>query len=162
MLDLQYICDHIDDVAKNCRDRGVTVDLEAFLALRNRRGELIAQVDQLRREQNELSAQIPKQQDPRQKQALVARGKVLRGLVTEREADLKELEANLRIEQSKIPNMTHPAAPVGRLAEDNKVVRTWGTRPAFGFKPLDHVALVQKHDLLDLEAAELGLRLLIA
>ena len=48
--------------------------------------------------------------------------------------------------------MTHPAAPVGRLAEDNKVVRTWGTKPAFGFKPLDHVALAEKHDLLDLEA----------
>jgi seryl-tRNA synthetase len=152
MLDLQFICDHVDDVAANCRNRGVPVDLEAFLALRNRRGELISQVDQLRREQNELSTQIPKEKDPQHKQALVARGKELRGLVAQREADLKELEAALRIEQAKIPNMTHPAAPVGRLAEDNKVVRTWGTRPAFGFKPLDHVALAQKRDLLDLEA----------
>ena len=152
MLDLQFICDHVDEVAENCRNRGVPVDLQAFLKLRNRRGELISQLDELRREQNELSAQIPKEQDPQKKPVFIARGKELRSLVAQGESDLKELEAILRIEQAKIPNMTHPAAPVGRLVEDNKVVRTWGTRPAFGFKPLDHVALAQKHDLLDLEA----------
>lgn len=152
MLDLQYICDHVDEVATNCRNRGVAVDLPAFLELRNRRGDLISQVDALRREQNELSQQIPKEKDAQKKQELIARGKELRQLVTQKEADLKDTEASLRIEQAKIPNMTHPAAPVGRLAEDNKVVRTWGTKRAFDFKPLDHVALADKHDLLDLEA----------
>ena len=152
MLDLQYICDHVDDVAANCRNRGVAVDLPAFLELRNRRGELISQVDALRREQNELSQQIPKEKDAQKKQEFIARGKELRQLVTQKETDLKDTEAALRNEQAKIPNMTHPAAPVGRLAEDNKVVRTWGTKRVFDFKPLDHVALAEKHDLIDLEA----------
>ncbi len=152
MLDLQFISDNIDQVAKNCNNRGVTVDLPAFLKLRNKRSELIAQVDATRREQNEVSAQIPKEKDPQQKQTLIARGKELRQVVAQREADLKELEATLRAEQSRIPNMTHPAAPVGRLDTDNKVIRTWGTKPAFDFKPLDHVALAEKHDLIDLDA----------
>jgi len=152
MLDLQYICDHLDEVAENCRNRGVTVDLDAFLGLRNRRGELIAEVDNLRREQNEVSAKIPKEKDAAQKQALIARGKELRQEVSQREAELKDAEAALRVEQVRIPNMTHLAAPVGRLAEDNKVVRTWGTKPTFTFKPLDHVALAERHALLDLEA----------
>ena len=152
MLDLQFICDHLDEVAENCRNRGVTVDLEAFLKLRNHRGELISKVDDLRREQNEVSAQIPKEKDAAQKQTLITRGKELRQEVSQYEVLLKESESRLRVEQAKIPNMTHPAAPVGRLAEDNKVVRTWGTKPAFGFKPLDHVSLAEKHALLDLEA----------
>src|SRR5260221_4740581 len=126
MLDLQFICDHVDDVAENCRNRGVTVDLQTLLKLRNQRSEFITQIDALRREQNELSAQIPKEKDPQHKQVLIARGKELRQLVTQRENDLKELEATLRIEQAKIPNMTHPAAPVGRLAADNKIIRTCG------------------------------------
>src|SRR5262245_8711220 len=145
MLDLQFICDQLDQVAENCRNRGVTVDLEAFVKLRQRRGELIAQVDQLRREQNELSQQIPKEKDSREKQALIARGKELRQQVAQREGELKEAEGVLRAEQVRIPNMTHPAAPVGRLADDNKVVRTWGTKPRFDFQPLDHVALAEKH-----------------
>jgi len=152
MLDLQYICDHLEEVRENCRNRGVTIDLAAFLALRNRRGEVISQTDDLRREQNEISAGIPKEADAQKKQALIARGKELRQNVTHQEAQLKELETALRLEQARIPNMTHPAAPVGRLAEDNKVVRTWGEKPEFGFRPLDHVALAGIHDLIDLEA----------
>jgi seryl-tRNA synthetase len=152
MLDLQFICDNIDQVAKNCIDRGVAVDLPAFLDLRNQRSELIAQVDATRREQNEVSAQIPNEKDAQKKQTLIARGKELRQVVAQREADLKELEVALRAEQSRIPNMTHPAAPVGRLDTDNKVIRTWGTKPTFDFKPLDHVALAEKHNLIDLDA----------
>src|SRR5262245_20400395 len=153
MLDLQFIADHIDQVAENCRNRGVTVDLDALVKLKNQRGELIAAVEQLRREQNELSVQIPKEKDAQQKQTLIARGKDLRQQAADREAELKEAEAVLRGVQLQIPNMTHPAAPVGRLAEDNKVVRTWGEKPKFSFKPLDHVALADKHHLIDLEAS---------
>lgn len=152
MLDLQFICDHIDAVAANCRNRGLEVDLEAIVRLRERRGTLIAQGDQWRREQNETATRIPKESDAQQKQALIARGKELKQLVAANEADLKQVEIELRNEQSRVPNMTHPEAPVGRLAEDNRVVRKWGTLPQFSFKPLDHVALAEKHKLLDLEA----------
>lgn len=152
MLDLQFICDNLEQVAENCRNRGVAVDLDAFLKLRNARGELIARTDELRREQNELSGQIPKEKDAGKKQALITRGKELRQLVAEREAELKEIEAALRVEQARIPNMTHADAPIGKLAEDNKVIRTWGTKPKFDFKPRDHVVLADKHKLIDLEA----------
>src|SRR5260370_437399 len=121
MLYLQFIFYHLDHLAEKRRNPPVTVDLEAFLKLRNHRGELISQVDELRREQNEVSAQIPKEKDAAKKQALIARGKELRQEVSKYEVLLKESESRLRIEQAKIPNMTHPAAPVGRLADDNKV-----------------------------------------
>lgn len=152
MLDLQFLTDHLDQVTENCRNRGVTVDLDGLVKLKARRGELITAVDEVRREQNEISSQIPKEKDAAKKQTLIARGKELRQLGTDREAELKEAEAALRAIQVQIPNMTHPAAPVGRLAEDNKVVRTWGKKPEFSFTPLDHVALAEKHDLIDLEA----------
>lgn len=152
MLDLQFICDNLDKVAENCRNRGVTADLEALLKLRDRRTELIVQTDNTRREQNELSAKIPKEKDPAAKQALIAKGKELREKVQTFDAELKDVETKVRVEQARIPNMTHPDAPVGRLAEDNKVVRTFGTPAKFDFKPRDHVALADKHGLIDMEA----------
>lgn len=152
MLDLQFICDHVEEVAANCKNRGLTVDLDAILRLRQRRGELIAQGDQFRREQNETAGRIPKESEAQQKQALIARGKELKQLVSANETELKGVEAELKDEQSRVPNMTHPAAPVGKLAEDNRVVRHWGEIPKFSFKPLDHVTLAEKHNLLDLEA----------
>ena len=152
MLDLQFICDHVEEVAANCKNRGLAVDLEAILRLRDQRSALIAQGDEWRREQNETAARIPKEADAAQKQALIARGKELKQLVSSNESELKGVESALRDEQARVPNMTHPDAPVGRLAEDNRVVRRWGELPVFSTKPLDHVALAEKHSLLDLEA----------
>lgn len=150
MLDLQFICDHADDVARNCRNRGVDIDVSQLVALAGRRRELIVAGDALRQEQNEIAAQIPKaSKDDRP--ALIARGKVLKELVSANDAELKEIEARVREWQARIPNLTHPEAPVGG-AEAARVMRLWGTPPQFGFPPLDHVALAEKLDLIDLEA----------
>ena len=152
MLDLQFVCDQLEAVRTNCANRGVTVDLDGLLSLRSRRLELVTRIDQTRREQNELSAKIPQEKDAARKQELIARGKELRQVVSADEQALKEIEVEIQSLLGRIPNMTHPDAPVGKLDTDNKVVKTWGEPRQFDFKPLDHVALCEKHDLLDLES----------
>jgi seryl-tRNA synthetase len=152
MLDLQFLCDNKDAVLENCRNRGVDVDVDALLRLREQRSGLITDGDALRHEQKEVSAQIPKLSDAQKKQALVARGKELREQVIANETLLREVEAELRREQLRVPNMTHPDAPVSSSPDGNVTLRSWGQVPQFDFKPLDHVALAEKHDLLDLEA----------
>jgi seryl-tRNA synthetase len=151
MLDLQFLCDNRDLVAANCRDRGVAADLDPLVALRDRRSALIQKEDGLRHEQKESSALIPKTKDAAERQRLIARGKELREQIAAAEADRKQVEDELRAEQARIPNLTHPDAPRG--GEDaSRVVRTWGEPRTFDFKPLDHVELAAKHDLIDFEA----------
>jgi seryl-tRNA synthetase len=53
----------------------------------------------------------------------------------------------------QLPNLPHPAAPIGTSAADNPVVRTWGERPRFTSAPLDHVTLGETLGLFDLERA---------
>src|SRR4051812_41680193 len=152
MLDLQYLCDHADEVAKNCVNRGVSADIPKIVELRQKRSESITQGDKLRQEQNEIAAKIPKEKDSTAKQALIARGKELKEIVAAREASQVAIEAELRSEMLRVPNLTHPDAPVGRDENDSKTVRTWGTPRQYDFKPLDHVDLAEKLGLLDLEA----------
>ena len=159
MLDLQYICENKAAVAENCKNRGALVDLDRVIELRDVRNQLIQEGDNLRHRQKEVSAGIPKTKDADEKQSLIAQGKELREQISVLEARQKDVEAELHKEQARIPNMTHPDAPVGQSEEDSKVLRTWGEKPAgafppnqFDFEPLDHVALMEKHDLLDLEA----------
>ena len=64
MLDLQFICDHADEVAQNCRDRGVAADIDKIVQLRQRRGEVISAGDKLRHEHKESSSQIPQTWKP--------------------------------------------------------------------------------------------------
>lgn len=150
MLDLQFICDNQELIQKNCRDRGVPVSLPELLALRASRSTLITEGDQLRHEQKEIAARIPKAA-PGDRSALVERGKQLKESVAVNEASLRTVEAQLRAEQSRIPNLTHPDAPIGGEAEST-TIREWGRKPKFDFKPLDHVELAAKLDLIDFEA----------
>jgi seryl-tRNA synthetase len=152
MLDLQFVCEHSDLVEANCRNRGVTVDVKAIVELARKRSQLIVEGDKHRHEQKETSSQIPKTTDSAEKKTLIDRGKELRGLVGENEVALKTLEAELRSLAMEVPNMTHPEAPVGAGENANRVVKKWGELPKFDFRPLDHVAIMERLDLVDLEA----------
>ncbi|NOX56506.1 MAG: serine--tRNA ligase [Planctomycetes bacterium] len=151
MLDLQFICENPELVAENCRNRGVEVDVNRLVELRQQRSSLIAQSDQLRHDQKQISAQIPRTSDSEEKQKLIARGKELRQQIQQLGEELSRVETELRQLQAQIPNLTHPDAPVSRDPKGNVVVRTWGEVPEFEFEPLDHVALAEKHDLIDFE-----------
>ncbi|MBC7978934.1 MAG: serine--tRNA ligase, partial [Armatimonadetes bacterium] len=51
-----------------------------------------------------------------------------------------------------IPNLPHPACPVGDNEEANPVLRVWGEKPLIA-EPLDHVELALKHGLVSWEDA---------
>lgn len=150
MLDLQFICDHRDEVVDNCKKRGVEVNVDAVIRLRDERNALIAKGDDLRRQQKEVSAQIPKA-SAAERPALVEQGKQLRDQVGQIEELQKKIEEQLREEQIRIPNMTHPSAPIGGEG-DAFELRVWGEKPKFDFKPKDHVEIAAHLDLIDFEA----------
>lgn len=151
MLDLNFVCENLDAVQQNCRNRGVVVDLSQLTALRELRSKLIVEGDNLRREQKEISAQIPKTKDADEKQKLIAKGKELREAIAANEKQVAAVEPQIREVLGAIPNMTHPDAPTGGEA-DSKCLRIVGQIKKFDFQPLDHIALAEKHDLIDLEA----------
>lgn len=151
MLDLQFIYDNLEAVATNCQNRGVSVDLDQLKALRDQRNSLIAEVDQARHQSKDIASQIPKA-DAASKPALIEQGRQLRETISRLDERQKEIEAALLAIQAAIPNMTHPDAPVGREEAHSVTVRSWGEVPKFDFEPLDHVALCEKHQLVDLEA----------
>lgn len=151
MLDLQFVCENLDAVRANCRNRHVVADLDRLLELRETRSQIIVSLDKDRQRQNEIAQAIPREKAPDARQALIEEGKTLKQSVPAVEARLKDIEADVRSILMAVPNMTHPDVPLGEEA-DSKTVRTWGTIPKFNFKPLDHVALAEKHNLVDLEA----------
>src|SRR5689334_11528378 len=52
-----------------------------------------------------------------------------------------------------IPNLPQANVPIGKSAEDNPVVRSWGEKPQFDFPVIDHVTLGARRRLFDAERA---------
>src|SRR5262245_19414758 len=126
MLDPQFIRDNLDAVKANCKNRNVTADVDRVVALDDQRKQLVHAAQLVQQRQNEISKSIPKEKDKEKKQALIDEGRKLRDEVGKHEAQLKQIEADLRAVLMTIPNMSHPQAPVGGTPEDNKVIKRWG------------------------------------
>jgi seryl-tRNA synthetase len=152
MLEASFIRDHLDQVRTNCKNRHVTADLDRIVQLDDDRRKLTHETQLIQQRQNEVSKLIPKEKDPTAKQSLIQEGRTLREKATGLESRLKEIDADLRQALMKVPNMSHPAAPVGTTAADNKVLRRWGEPRRFDFKPKDHVTLAESLDLVDFDA----------
>jgi seryl-tRNA synthetase len=152
MLDAQFIRENLDAVKANCRNRNVKADPDLVVRLDGERKQAVQETQVLQQRANEVSKLIPKEKDSAKKQELIQEGKRLREQVSVLEKKVKQIEADLHAALMTIPNMTHPAAPVGTTGDDNKVISQWGKPRSFDFPAKDHVALAESLDLVDFEA----------
>jgi seryl-tRNA synthetase len=153
MLDINLLRKDVGAVAGRLRTRGYEFDVAGFQAIEAERKAVQVATEDLQARRNALSKQVG---------TLKARGEDATAVMAEAAAlpqRLKELEEQLGNIQSRanellldVPNLPHASVPVGRSAEDNVETRRWGTPPAFGFTPRDHVDLGARLGL-DFEAA---------
>lgn len=151
MLDRKFILENVDLVRQNCANRGVRVEIDRVLELESRRKATQTEVDQLNRQANDVSKSIGKAKDAAQRDALKEEGRRLRELTAAAQGELGRIAEELDPLLRSIPNMTHPAAPVGM--EPAEVARGKTPVPQFEFQPRDHVEIGERLNLMDFEAA---------
>jgi seryl-tRNA synthetase len=152
MLDADFIRQNPEIVKQNCRNRGVSeAPVDRVVALETQRKELVQRRSETAAKKNEISKKFPTAKTPEEKQALKQQASTIDHDVAAIDEQLKAVEKELLAQLLLIPNMTHPAAPVG--GEDaNRVVGQFGEPKKFDFPPKDHVQLCETLDLADFEA----------
>jgi seryl-tRNA synthetase len=151
MLDRKFILENADLVAENCRRRGVDVDVRRFVELEQARRAKQTEIERLQREANEVSKSIGRAADEVQREARKAEGRRLREAVSEAQAAVDRLAAEIDQLYKRIPNLTHPDAPSGGPEASREVARGKTPVPQFMFNALDHVQLGEALDLIDFE-----------
>ena len=152
MLDRKYILDNADLIARNCTNRGVKVDVHRFVQLEQTRRLIQIEVEEHNRKANEVSKSIGKAKDPAEREARKEEGRLLREKTQSLQANLDDLTIELETLHRQIPNLSHPDAPIGVDDKANlELFRGKTPLPTFSFKPLDHVELAEKLDLVDFE-----------
>ena len=157
MLDVKFVVANPEVVKENCRNRNtppdVLDDIDRAIELEGERRELLQSVEEIRRRQNEVAQATGKERDPQKRSVLVEEGKALKSCVADEEDKLRILEGSLNLRLRRIPNLTHPDAPLGRTEDDSVEIRKSGAPRKFDFKPKDHVELGKELDLIDFETA---------
>ena len=150
MLDLRFVRKNIDLIRGMLKSRGMAIDIDGFVELDRRRREILGEVEGLKAKRNQLLGKISQ---------LKKEGKDIKGIIEEaREVSkvIEGLDKELNDVKEKIydflinlPNIPHPSVPIGKDERDNVVIKTWGEKPDFSFKPKPHWELGEKLNILD-------------
>ena len=89
--------------------------------------------------------------DESERSAHTAAGRALKDRVGRHEAAVAAARSDLDAAMAGIPNFIHPDVPLGG-EDDFRELRRWGEPRQFDFRPLDHLALAERHDCIDFEA----------
>ncbi|OIP91104.1 MAG: serine--tRNA ligase [Syntrophobacterales bacterium CG_4_8_14_3_um_filter_58_8] len=150
MLDIKYLRQNIDFVSGKMRERGQEMNLERFIVLDAARREMIREVEGLRGERNAVSKQIGEKKKNREDaNDIIARMGLVSARIKELDEALKKTDEDLDAILMTIPNLPHASVVCGRGAEDNPVVRVWGEKPQFSFKPRPHWEIGESLNILD-------------
>jgi len=153
MLDKKFIRENVDLVKQSLIDRNLKLDLGEFISLDESRRKYLTEIEELRAKQNKANDQISSLlKEKKDAKPVIASMKEISDKIKGLEEKLKEIDLELNKKVLNIPNIPHPSIPRGD-ATHNKVVRSWGEPPKFGFKPKTHIELVQDLDIIDIPRA---------
>src|SRR5262245_10718728 len=114
MLDAGFICDNVDAVKANCRNRAngeeaakrMLIAVDRVIAYEAKRKELERKRGETAAKKNEISKQFPTAKTPEAKQALKDEAATIDREVGVIDDELKILKGDLLFNQMQIPNMT--------------------------------------------------------
>jgi seryl-tRNA synthetase len=152
MLDKRFIRDNPDKVKAAVRDKGIGLDVDELLDLDQAGRMLQHELDQAQARRKSSAKEYAKADEARRAQ--------LKAEADELDVQLKTLREQLAETSDKLtalllltPTIPWPGAPIGPDESANAVVRTVGAPPEFGFRPLDHVDLLEKRGWADFARA---------
>ncbi|HEY4503710.1 MAG TPA: serine--tRNA ligase [Candidatus Paceibacterota bacterium] len=150
MLDIKFIRENKDIVITGAKKKGVKIDIDELISLDDKRRELLSSIEKKRAEQNVVSESIIKA-TPKEKEEYIESMKHIKSMLQEEEAKLSEIMKKWQTLMLQVPNIPDMSVPEGKNEADNVVVKTWGNKTVFNFEPKDHVEIMTKLKMLDIE-----------
>jgi len=154
MLDLKFIRENPELVRTGAGHKNEKCDVDNLLHLDETRRRIIQQVEKLKAERNQASAEIAKKKKAGEvADEAIAAMRQVGDKIAAQDEDLRQTEAKLQELLSWVPNMPHASVPVGKDETFNVEVRRWGTKPQPGFKVRPHWEIGETLGIIDLAAA---------
>jgi seryl-tRNA synthetase len=151
MLSINFIRANEDVVQAGANKKRVEIDIKKLIALDDERLKQLKEVEDLRAEVNRVSNDIARDQDPALKVQLIEEMRAVKEDIKSKEEKLKATTLEWQKLMIQVPNVPDMSVPDGDTDADNKEIKVWGEKPQFDFKPKDHIELMSKLGMLDIE-----------
>jgi len=150
MLDLKFVRSHPGEVIEALAKRGGKISLDDFLALDEKRRQLLARVEEMKARRNSVSKEVAVMKKAGQNaEAVMAEMRALGEEIDADDKELRQVEEQLSDCLMTIPNIPHASVPIGPDDTANVEIRRWGNVPSFDFEPKNHWDIGEALDILD-------------
>ncbi|MDD2703191.1 MAG: serine--tRNA ligase [Candidatus Omnitrophica bacterium] len=153
MLDIKFIRENTGIVEKALRSRKSSLSLGPLLEADDERRKVLSEIEELRAQRNkandEISVLLKEKKDAKEK---IESMRGISGRISMLEDVFKGYEEKVDDFLLTIPNIPHESVPVGDPSKA-QIMRTWGTPRQFDFKPLTHIDISQRLDIIDFARA---------
>ena len=157
MLSLRFVRENPDIVKKDLEKRGDKDKLKWISDLLKKDEEyrkLLQDSQKLRHRRNEITAEINElKKKGKDIKAKLKEAKEIPENILKTEKKQKKIKDEIDFYLMRLPNVLHKSVPVGKDDGDNKLVRKFGKKKEFKFKPKSHIELAEKLDLVDFDRA---------
>lgn len=150
MLDINFIRENPEEVKRGVAKKMVDPKMvDKFLKLDADWRQKTAMLDELKAEQNKISADLAAQKT----EHLLSRAQILKKRIGEIQKEQDELGEKRKEILENLPNLPFPDVPVGENEAANRFLREIGQKPTFKFKPKNYLELAEKLGLIDIKKA---------
>jgi seryl-tRNA synthetase len=150
MLDIKFIRENKEVVQAGAKKKHVDINIDELIALDDKRKEVLSSIEKKRSEQNAISEKMPTA-TPEERVMMIDSMKVVKESLQKEEESLKEIIKSWQDSMLRVPNVPDMSVPDGDSDADNKEVKVWGEKTKFDFEPKDHVEIMTKLGMLDIE-----------
>ncbi len=152
MLDIRFILENVDMVRQNTRERYANADVDKTVAFYEQLKQKKQDLEKAKHRSNQISEQF-RGADEATRGQLKSEAAGLKQTMATLKEEIAVAEKCYTEEMLKIPNLVASDVPQGKDEKGNIPIKFVGEPTKFTFKPLDHVELGKKLDILDFEAA---------
>ncbi|MEN9338453.1 MAG: seryl-tRNA synthetase, seryl-tRNA synthetase [Candidatus Parcubacteria bacterium] len=153
MLDIKFIRENTELIKMAAEKKKIKFNVEELVELDKKRLELLQKIEDLRAKQNAVSLEVPNLSGD-DKVKKIEEMSLVKGELKKLEEEMEMVASEWRTLMLRVPNVPDISVPDGNTDEENLEVKKWGnpkTENEFGFKPKDHIEIMQAQDWVDFE-----------
>ena len=153
MIQLREIRENPEHFIDGAKNKCESVDIKKILDLDLKWRSLVKKSEQKKSTKNKINQQISElKKSKKDSNDLIDQMKTLSKEI--KNYDLEISNINIEINQilKWIPNPPHKSVPIGNDSSNNKVVKIWGEKPKFDFKPKNHIEIATTNNLINFVA----------